>query len=245
MNKVNIKQAKANKEKAIKAGKKKYLGKPCPNPSHHTKGGSIRSIAWDKDKNCWKSKSCVLCYREKSRRHRENNLSSIARTRRVDKENRKKANKSGEVRYTRLIPCINCGDTLFFVKGNSCYSCFSSRDRKRIDSPLVYIIKDKDDKIIYVGQTKECCSRFNMHKSVKSAWIKDCSSLQVILCKDELTMTTIEELLISIHKPKHNKVRKSASDKTLNQLLRLFQAELRPISCGEEYDEIIRVLELE
>ena len=242
MNKLSLEEVKRNRRKAIEAGKRVYLGKPCKNKEHHVDGGSIRGLAWDKEKKCWKGKSCVKCTRIVQKKYQREKPESIEaqKYKAQKKKNKEQAIKEGNKAYKRVRPCKKCGGMENGVSSDACIVCARKRDKE--DTPIVYLIRNKDKEIIYIGETSCPKSRFYMHKNSNSKWIKEFGSLDIILCKDSLTMTVLEDLLISAYTPKYNVRLRGSCMETQNQLFRTFQSELRVISRHRVIDEIMSII---
>lgn len=77
-------------------------------------------------------------------------------------------------------------------------------------SPGVYLMKDKNARIIYVGKSKKLKNRVsqyfqNTKKNLKTAQMVFCvSDFDYILCKTEIEALTLENTLIKQHSPKYN-----------------------------------------
>lgn len=78
------------------------------------------------------------------------------------------------------------------------------------ESPGVYIMKDIDGKIIYVGKSKKLKNRVTSyfstnHNSIKTArMVSLVRDFDYILCKTEIEALTLENVLIKKHSPKYN-----------------------------------------
>lgn len=78
------------------------------------------------------------------------------------------------------------------------------------ESPGVYIMRDADEKIIYVGKSKKLKNRVTSyfsgtHSSVKTArMVSLVRDFDYILCKTEIEALTLENVLIKKHSPKYN-----------------------------------------
>ncbi|MBE6667006.1 MAG: excinuclease ABC subunit UvrC [Ruminococcaceae bacterium] len=76
--------------------------------------------------------------------------------------------------------------------------------------PGVYIMKDKDGKIIYVGKSRKLKNRVsqyfqNSKKSFKTAkMVSTAEDFDYILCKTEIEALALENTLIKKHSPKYN-----------------------------------------
>lgn len=67
----------------------------------------------------------------------------------------------------------------------------------------VYVIRDQDGEIAYIGQSRNVFSRVGSHV-MNEARALDCHTVQLIPCQSEQAMCDIEKALISHHKPRHN-----------------------------------------
>ncbi len=79
------------------------------------------------------------------------------------------------------------------------------------DSPGVYIMKNKDGKIIYVGKAKVLKNRvrqyfMNMasHTPKVRAMVENIADFEYIMCDTEMEALVLECSLIKLHKPKYN-----------------------------------------
>ncbi len=78
------------------------------------------------------------------------------------------------------------------------------------ESPGVYIMRDGEDKIIYVGKSKKLKNRVTSyfssnHTSPKTArMVSLVRDFDYILCKTEIEALTLENVLIKKHSPKYN-----------------------------------------
>ena len=78
------------------------------------------------------------------------------------------------------------------------------------ESPGVYIMRDADEKIIYVGKSKKLKNRVTsyfsgVHSSIKTArMVSLVRDFDYILCKTEIEALTLENVLIKKHSPKYN-----------------------------------------
>jgi len=78
------------------------------------------------------------------------------------------------------------------------------------ESPGVYIMRDADEKIIYVGKSKKLKNRVTsyfsqVHTSPKTArMVSLVRDFDYILCKTEIEALTLENVLIKKHAPKYN-----------------------------------------
>ncbi len=77
-------------------------------------------------------------------------------------------------------------------------------------TPGVYIMKDKDGEIIYVGKSKKLKNRVSSYFSSKSHSYKTMKMVSLvrdfdyIVCKTEIEALTLENVLIKRHSPKYN-----------------------------------------
>ncbi len=77
-------------------------------------------------------------------------------------------------------------------------------------SPGVYIMKDRQEKIIYVGKSRKLKNRVsqyfqNSKKNVKTTqMVLSAEDFDYILCKTEIEALTLENALIKQHAPKYN-----------------------------------------
>lgn len=78
------------------------------------------------------------------------------------------------------------------------------------EAPGVYIMRDADEKIIYVGKSKKLKNRVTSyfsgtHTSIKTArMVSLVRDFDYILCKTEIEALTLENVLIKKHSPKYN-----------------------------------------
>lgn len=74
----------------------------------------------------------------------------------------------------------------------------------------VYIMKDKNDKVIYVGKSKKLKNRVSQYfqhskKSIKTEKMVSCvENFDYIVCKTEIEALTLENVLIKQYSPKYN-----------------------------------------
>ena len=77
-------------------------------------------------------------------------------------------------------------------------------------SPGVYIMKDKDDRVIYVGKSRKLKNRVSQYfqngeKSIKTArMVAAVRDFAYFLCETEIEALTLENTLIKQHTPKYN-----------------------------------------
>ena len=77
-------------------------------------------------------------------------------------------------------------------------------------SPGVYIMKNRADKIIYVGKSKVLRQRVSQyfqdtyHDVKTTRMISSVYDFQYMLCDSEMEALTLENRLIKLHKPKYN-----------------------------------------
>ncbi len=77
-------------------------------------------------------------------------------------------------------------------------------------SPGVYIMKDKDDRVIYVGKSRKLKNRVSQYfqngeKNIKTArMVASVKSFAYFLCDTEMEALTLENTLIKQHNPKYN-----------------------------------------
>ena len=72
-------------------------------------------------------------------------------------------------------------------------------------SNCVYRFLDKDEKIIYVGKTKQLNNRMRGHKHLPDTCYKECRWIEYIQFKNESEMGIAEIYFINKYKPKYNK----------------------------------------
>ncbi|MGM9551088.1 MAG: excinuclease ABC subunit UvrC [Clostridia bacterium] len=88
---------------------------------------------------------------------------------------------------------------------------FEEKIKKLPDSPGVYIMKNKDGKIIYVGKAKVLKNRVKQyfqsssnHSPKVKAMVSNISDFEYILCDSEMEALVLECNLIKEHTPKYN-----------------------------------------
>ena len=76
--------------------------------------------------------------------------------------------------------------------------------------PGVYIMRDKNEKIIYVGKSRKLKNRVSQYfqhsrKNTKTGrMVNAAEDFEYILCKTEIEALTLENSLIKQHSPKYN-----------------------------------------
>ncbi|PZE19799.1 GIY-YIG nuclease family protein [Paenibacillus xerothermodurans] len=82
------------------------------------------------------------------------------------------------------------------------------------ERPGCYLMKDDTGKILYVGKSKNLCSRLrsyfhqnHAHKKTKP-WVEHIAAIEVVLVNNEAESLLLENNLIKIHKPPYNRALK-------------------------------------
>ncbi len=80
--------------------------------------------------------------------------------------------------------------------------------KKLPHTPGVYLFKDKNENIIYIGKAKDLKKRVSSHFGKKEKWtwdfVKNISDLEIIECETEKEAMLIEIELIKKYQPKYN-----------------------------------------
>jgi excinuclease UvrABC nuclease subunit len=117
-------------------------------------------------------------------------------------------------------------------------------------SYCVYVARDANKKIIYVGMTLSLKTRISAHKRL-SSWFEICQNIEIIHCKTKKIAADTERSLIEEFLPKFNKAftgnaqrpkyycsitrRKVAYEIFRSHLIEVFSKQ----SCNIEKDEVI------
>ena len=102
-------------------------------------------------------------------------------------------------------------------------------------SPGVYLMRDKDDRVIYVGKAKKLKNRVSQyflntsaHSPKTRLMVSNVSSFDVIIASNEFEALVLECNLIKEHRPKYNTM--LMDDKTYPYI---------KVTLGEEYPRVV------